>query len=164
MSDSAGIFWAVMLGAWAFSNSLPSTTATEYTEAKRCVVRITTDVSTDVKTGKPIKRDEDGKWQWYTPTPSDLICSQVNANRTNYRVYGEAGKVTAWVEEGQSKGTITEYRNCVIGDAKNWNCSSSFGTMTEGVFDKAHHISWWEWHLNWLLKPAVKNDGWYTQE
>jgi hypothetical protein len=41
---------------------------------------------------------------------------------------------------------------------------SALSRMTEGVFDKAHHISWSKWHLNWLLQPAVKDSAWYTQE
>jgi hypothetical protein len=166
MSDS---FWPIYVGilaaSWALSDRMPQTTATEYTEAKRCVLKVTSDVGHDVKTGRPIKRDSDGNWQWYTPGSSDLTCFKVNVSTTNYRAYGEVGKVAVWVDAGDSAGMPYEYLDCVIGDAKNWACKSPERAMVEGVYDKEHHIDWLKWQFNRVVTLYYQYDHrWYTQE
>lgn len=143
-----GLFLLILL-AWN-GDFFQSSTVTEYTEAKRCVLVTSSDVSHDVKTGRPIKKDSDGKWQWCDPSSSDLACFQTNLNKTNNRVYGEAGKISVWVADGNLKGWITGYTDCVIADAKNWTCKSPIEAMTDSVLDNAHHISWWKWQANWV--------------
>jgi hypothetical protein len=139
-----------MLFAWN-SDLFQSSTVTEYTEAKRCALVTSSGVGHDVKTGRPIKKDSDGKWQWYDPLPSDLTFFQTNRNKTNYRVFGEAGRVSVWVADGDSKGWLTGYTDCVIADSKNWACKAPFETMTDGISDNAHHIGWWKWQANWVF-------------
>jgi hypothetical protein len=122
--DSSG---ASLTGAIIFlsilaynSNLFESNKVTEYTQAERCA--FVSSVVKDVKTGKPIKQDENGQWQWYTPSPSERTCYQDNLNKVNYRTYGEAGRVVAWGDEGELKGWMVAYRDCIIADAKNWTC------------------------------------------
>jgi hypothetical protein len=148
MAESSGGLW-IMLAVLAWNSSLfESNTVTEYTEDNRCYIQPTNTLGNDVKTGRPVRKDENGKWQWYTPErSSELTCAEVNLKRTNYRAYGEAGKVTVWIDDGESKGYMTEYTGCVVGDAKNWRCNAS-DAMTGGVLDKDHRINWWKWQLN----------------
>lgn len=146
-----------------FSDRLPATTTTEYTEATRCVLKANNQIGLDDKTARPIKWDGE-KWQWYDPQPSDLMCFEVNVARTNYRAYGEAGKVTAWIDDGDDKGHITEYKDCIVADAKNWTCTDGFVRMSEGVLNKARRSDWFSWQLNWLLDFARQYDHrWYRQ-
>ena len=152
MSDSSAgviVFATIFMSVVAFNSDIfESSKTTEYIEAERCVLAAS--VAKDVATHRPIKQDSDGKWQWYTPEPSDQKCFQDNLNKINYRTYGEASKVVAWVNEGELNGEIVEFKDCAIADAKNWTCTPPFRSMKDGISNSGH-VGHWKWTLNWML-------------
>lgn len=157
-SDSGGVIFVygaifLSIAAYGGGNIFESNKFTEYTEGERCV--LISSVAKDTKTGNPIKRDADGKWQWYTPDKSEYTCFQDNLNKIIYRTYGESSKVVALVDEGELQGSVYELKDCVVADAKNWACAMPQRTMKDGV-SNSDHIGHWKWTLNWITQVILR--------
>jgi hypothetical protein len=151
MSDDTGslIVWGIIIGSIAYnSNLFESNKITEYTQAVRC--DLASSVAKDVNTGRPIKKDADGKWQWYIPDKSEYSCAQRNFNTITYRAYGDAGRIVGI----DGAGSMTEYKDCVIADSKNWSCATPSMTMKDGVSGPGH-INHLQWILDYVSDPKT---------